>query len=70
MNKPIQIQLQGFLRLPEVLKLIPVSKSTWWNGIRTGRFPKPVKLGPNTSAWRAEDIQNLISTMATTKERE
>lgn len=50
----------GFLRLPEVLKLIPVSKSTWWAGVKSGRFPKSVKLGPRTTAWRAEDIQALI----------
>ncbi len=50
----------GFLRLPQVLALIPFSKSTWWDGCRTGRFPKPVKLGPRTTAWRAEDILALV----------
>ncbi len=48
-----------FLRLPEVLARIPVSKSTWWAGIRQGRFPKQVKLGPRTSAWLESDIENL-----------
>jgi prophage regulatory protein len=51
----------GFLRLPEVLQLIPVSKSTWWAGVKTGRFPKPVKLGERITAWRAEDIQAYIA---------
>ena len=50
----------GFIRLPEVLKLIPVGKSTWWAGIKSGRFPSPVKLGPRVTAWRREDIQNWI----------
>lgn len=50
----------GFLRLPEVLRLYPVSKSTWWAGVRAGRFPASVKLGPNVTAWRAEDIRALI----------
>lgn len=50
----------GFLRLPEVLGLYPVSKATWWAGIREGRFPAGVKLGPNTTAWRVEDIRALI----------
>ena len=50
----------GFLRLPQVLQLYPVSKSTWWAGIASGRFPKSVKLGPRTTAWRVEDIQKLI----------
>jgi predicted DNA-binding transcriptional regulator AlpA len=57
---PINQTHRGFLRLPQVLKLIPVSKSTWWEGVKTGRFPKPVKLGPNTTAWRIEDIHALI----------
>ncbi len=54
----------GFIRLPQVLAFIPVSKSTWWDGIKTGRFPKPIKLGPRTTAWRAEDIQPLIDSFA------
>lgn len=51
----------GFLRLPEILKLIPVSKSTWWAGVKSGRFPKSVKLGERITAWRAEDISALIA---------
>ncbi|MBL0320388.1 MAG: AlpA family phage regulatory protein [Alphaproteobacteria bacterium] len=50
----------GFIRLRELLKYIPVGKSTWWEGVRTGRFPKPVKLGPRTTAWRVEDIKEFI----------
>ena len=51
----------GFLRLPEVLKVFPVSKSTWWAGVKDGRYPKPVKLGPKMTAWRVEDIRELIA---------
>jgi prophage regulatory protein len=53
----------GFVRLPAILAPggpIPVSKSTWWQGVKDGRFPKPVKLGPKTIAWRVEDIRILI----------
>lgn len=50
----------GFLRLPQILALVPVGKSTWWEGCRTGHFPKPVKLGPRTTAWKAEDIAALV----------
>jgi predicted DNA-binding transcriptional regulator AlpA len=39
---------------------IPVSKSTWWAGVKSGRFPTPVKIGPRITAWRAEDIHALI----------
>ena len=55
-----QLPLTGFMRLPQILQLIPVSKSAWWQGCREGRFPKPVKLGPRTTAWRVEDIATLI----------
>jgi len=49
----------GFIRLPTVLQHIPVARSTWWEGARTGRFPAPVKIG-GVTAWRAEDIRALI----------
>ena len=53
----------GLLRLSSILAPngpIPVSRSTWWAGVKTGRFPKPVKLGPRITAWRVEDIRALI----------
>lgn len=50
----------GYIRLPTVLSVFPVSKSTWWNGIKEGRYPKGVKLGARTTAWRVEDIRALI----------
>ena len=50
----------GFLRLPQVLQLVPISKSTWWDGFKTGRFPKPVKLVPRTTVWRTEEIMEFI----------
>ena len=50
---------QGFVRLT-ILAVYPVSKATWWNGIKEGRLPAGVKLGPRTTAWRVEDIRKLI----------
>ena len=50
----------ALLRLPQVLALIPVSRSAWWAGCKSGRYPKPVKLGPRTTAWRASDIAALL----------
>ena len=60
----------GYLRLhhiigdprahPPVQPIIPVSKSTWWAGVKSGRYPKPVKLGPRTTAWRTQDIYTLV----------
>lgn len=57
---------EGFLRLKQIVgtkdqpAIIPVSRSTWLNGVREGRFPKPVKLGKRTTAWRVTDIRALI----------
>ena len=60
----------GYVRLPQILgnptaqppipAVIPVGRSTWWAGVKSGRFPQPVKLGPRTTAWRVEDIRALI----------
>ncbi len=65
----------GYLRLPQIVgnlkaepptpALIPISKSTWWQGVKDGRFPKPVKLSARTTAWRVEDIRALIDQLAT-----
>lgn len=62
------IPATGFLRLPQVLALIPISKSTWWEGCKSGRFPKPIKLGPRTTAWRAEDIAALVESFGNSNE--
>jgi len=57
----IHLPETGFLRLNQIIgnpktntpipPLIPVSRSTWWAGVKDGRFPTPVKLGPRTTAW-------------------
>jgi prophage regulatory protein len=54
----------ALLRVKRVLEFVPVSRSTWWAGVRTGRFPKPLKLGPRTTCWRASDILALIERAA------
>jgi len=45
---------------PPVPPLVPVGRATWWAGVASGRFPKPVKLGPRLPAWRRSDILKLI----------
>lgn len=57
-----QFPRSGLVRLSQILAPngpIPVSKSTWWQGVKDGRFPQPLKLGPRTTVWRVEDIQGL-----------
>ena len=66
-----QMPATGFVRLTQIIgnpksdppipAIIPVSKSTWWAGVKSGRYPKPIKsLGPRITAWKAEDIRTLI----------
>lgn len=63
MSNQTALPTTGFLRLPAIIAPhgpIPVSKSTWWAGIKSGRYPKPVKLSTRISAWRVEDIRAFI----------
>lgn len=52
---------QGFIRLATVLALIPVGKTAWYDGIKKGIYPAPVKLSERTAAYRVEDIRALIA---------
>jgi prophage regulatory protein len=63
MQPNIALPETGFVRLKSILAPdgpIPVSKSTWWQGVKDGRFPKPQKLGARVTVWRVEDIRALI----------
>ncbi len=54
-----------FLRIKQIIGTrenpgpVPVSKSTWYAGVKDGRFPKPIKLGPRTTVWDEEDIDAI-----------
>jgi predicted DNA-binding transcriptional regulator AlpA len=49
---------------PPIPALIPIGKSTFWAGVKSGKFPQPVKLGARTTAWRVSDIQKLMDSFA------
>lgn len=55
-----EIPQTGLLRVKQVLRFVPVSRSNWWAGVRDGRFPKPMKLSERVTVWRAADIRGLI----------
>ena len=70
-----QLPETGYLRLSQIIgdrradppipAIIPVSKSTWWKGVASGRYPKPVRtLGRRITAWKVEDIRALIDRTA------
>jgi prophage regulatory protein len=50
----------GFIRLPQLLTLIPFAKSTLWLKVRQGVFPAPVKLSQRVTAWSVRDIRAYI----------
>ena len=54
----------GFVRLPTVLNVVPVSRASWWAGIKKGIYPRGHKLGPRTTAWRVEDLRDLINQLS------
>jgi prophage regulatory protein len=59
----------GFLRLAAIIgdkkantpAIIPISRTSWLEGVKSGKYPKPVKLGARSVAWRVEDIRALIN---------
>ena len=56
------------IRLPEIIGnkktgekgLLSIGATSWWLGVRSGRFPQPIKLGPRTTAWRESDVLALM----------
>ena len=70
-----QLPEMGYVRLSQIIgnpktepptpPIIPVSKSTWWDGVKCGRFPKPLKLGTRITVWRVEDILALVQKLPT-----
>jgi predicted DNA-binding transcriptional regulator AlpA len=81
---PQQLPESGYLRLnqiigrtadpkskppkPAIPALIPVSKSTWWYGCASGRYPKPYQISVKCTAWKVEDIRALIARLASARE--
>ncbi len=64
----MHIQENGLLRLTQIIgskkadipPVIPVSATSWWNGVKSGKYPKPIKLGPKTTVWRASEVLALV----------
>jgi prophage regulatory protein len=59
-----QLPQTGFLRQPQVLAFVPISKSTLWRRVQAKTFPMPVKLSARVTAWRVEDIRHWIDAQA------
>lgn len=59
-KQPITGPHEGYMRLPQILTLLPIGRSTWWAGCKTGKYPKPIKLSSRVSVWRAQEIYDLL----------
>jgi prophage regulatory protein len=62
--EPIGLPSEGYVRLPTVLRVFPVGRSSWWAGIKTGRYPQPRKLSERCTAWDVRDIRRLLAKIA------
>lgn len=60
-NPDFILPQEGFVRLPVVLKILGIGKSMFYEGIKKGVYPRPLKLGARTSVWRVEDIREFIN---------
>jgi len=63
LKQMLQEKQERLLRLKQVLQIVPVSKSTWWEGCKTGRFPASIKLTERTTVWKLSDIDTLVSSL-------
>jgi prophage regulatory protein len=54
-------EIDRLIRLKEVLTILPISKSNWWSGVKSGRYPAPVHLGPRITAWRLSEVLLLVT---------
>ena len=65
-NRNSALPEMGFLRVNQIVgdkhhpPIIPISRASWWSGVKSGRYPPAIKLGPRTTVWRIEDIKMLI----------
>lgn len=72
MNTSNTLPETGFLRVAQIIgdakrgipAIIPISRTSWWKGVKSQKYPQPIQLGPKTVVWRVEDIRKLIQQAA------
>jgi prophage regulatory protein len=68
----INLPSTGYVRLPQIIGdskrgipgVLPIGRTTFLTGIKEGKYPKPVKLGKRSVAWRVEDIRALLESFS------
>ncbi len=69
------IPSKGYLRLSQIIgdkeenvpAIIPIGRTTWLEGVKSGDYPKPVRLSKRTVAWRVDDILDLLDSLQATE---
>ena len=51
---------EGFVRLKQILKVFPVCKSDWWEGVKSGEYPPSHKLGPRKTGWCVQELREFF----------
>src|SRR5260221_45860 len=67
----------GFLRLGQIIgdrrrgiqPLIPISASSWWAGCKSGKYPTPIKIGPNVTVWKRSSVLELLERLSAEGEK-
>ncbi len=64
LSSTLTMSAVNLYRLPQVLKRIPVSRSSWFAGIHTGRFPRGYNIGPRTTVWKSDEIDQVVAALS------
>lgn len=55
---------ERYIREREIIQILPISRATWWAGVKSRKFPAGIKLSPRVTVWRASDIEALMANLA------
>jgi prophage regulatory protein len=55
---------EALIRLSTVLAVFPIGETTWWNGIKAGRYPRPIRISTRVNAWTVGSIRKLLASVA------
>jgi prophage regulatory protein len=56
-NATGQMPLVAYLRIAQLITVLPISRAQIWRLVKAGTFPQPIKLSANVTAWKASEIQ-------------
>ena len=51
------MEANSFIRIKDLVKIVPISKAHIWRLARAGKFPKPVRLSERCTAWKVADVE-------------